>query len=87
MMPKLRWGLEASGMSNAEAKLGLRGICVSNVEGIEDTWMGNAKGVGSTWCGQCQSQVGAWRGFGWAMPSLVLEASGCVMLRGWESPG
>lgn len=86
-MPKLRWGLEASGVSSAEAKLGLGGICIGNVEKLEDTWMGNPKGLGSTRWGQCQSQVGAWRGVGWARPSWVLEGSMCVMLRGLESPG
>lgn len=76
-------------MGNAKAKLGLGGICVGNVEGLEVTWMSNAKGVGSTRCGQRQSQVGAWRGVGWAMPkpSWVLEAPGCMMLRVHESPG
>lgn len=76
-------------MNSAEATLGLAGICVCSVEGLEDTWTGNAKGVGSTRCGQYQSQVGAWRGVGWAVPkpSWVLAASGCVMLRGLESPG
>lgn len=47
-MPKPSWGLEASGVSNAEAKLELGGVCGSSVEGLEDTWMGNAKGIGST---------------------------------------
>ena len=71
-MPKLSWGLEASVVSNAEAKTesplamlkGLKTPGRAMPKGLEAPSMGSAKAkseYGKVLGGQCQSQVESWR--------------------------